>query len=160
MCSNIIVPCKYWQLLHNFLVSTNHSTCWQSKLLSSAVVGLGALHVFGCWVLSNAEKERTACKAEQLYKIIIVFNQNDPSLSLGVKIETEKVTLLFKYLLLIADVCRSRKTNKCKRPACRLSFPHSSSAVELQVILLKNTKHFQGLFLHACSLLSRNAKLE
>ena len=29
----------------------------------------------------DAEKERTACKAEQIYKLSTIFNQNDPGLS-------------------------------------------------------------------------------
>ena len=35
---------------------------------------------------SHAEKERTACKAEQIHKMIIIFTQNGPRLSFGVKI--------------------------------------------------------------------------
>ena len=35
---------------------------------------------------SHAEKERTACKAEQIYKMANVFPQNGPRLSFQVKI--------------------------------------------------------------------------
>ena len=37
--------------------------------------------VFGCWELSHAEKERTACKAEQIHKMTTIFTQNGPRLS-------------------------------------------------------------------------------
>ena len=35
---------------------------------------------------SQAEKERTACKAEQIHKITTIFTQNDPRLSFQVKL--------------------------------------------------------------------------
>ena len=35
---------------------------------------------------SHAEKERTACKAEQIHKMTTIFTQNAPRLSFGVKI--------------------------------------------------------------------------
>ena len=35
---------------------------------------------------SQAEKERTACKAEQIYKMTTIFTQNGPRLSFWVKI--------------------------------------------------------------------------
>ena len=45
-----------------------------------------------CWLLqvetrdfSKAEKERTACKAEQIHKMTTVFTQNGPRLTFCVK---------------------------------------------------------------------------
>ena len=35
---------------------------------------------------SQAEKERTACKAEQIHKLTTIFTQNGPRLSFLVKI--------------------------------------------------------------------------
>ena len=35
---------------------------------------------------SQAEKERTACKTEQIHKITTIFTQNDPRLSFQVKL--------------------------------------------------------------------------
>ena len=33
---------------------------------------------------SHAEKERTACKADQIHKLTTIFTQNGPRLSFGV----------------------------------------------------------------------------
>jgi hypothetical protein len=46
--------------------------------------------VFGCWQLSHvifsqSEKERTACKAEQIHKMTTIFTQNDNLGSFRVK---------------------------------------------------------------------------
>ena len=42
--------------------------------------------VFGCWelshgIFSHAEKERTVCKAERIYKMTTIFTQNGHRLS-------------------------------------------------------------------------------
>ena len=66
------------------------SYVWQRKSLKATEV----LYMSSSfWLLgvesrdfSHAEKERTACKAEKIHKMKIIFTQNDPRLSFWVKI--------------------------------------------------------------------------